>query len=105
MEFSENGEGYYSDIKAKAKNNWEPEFSDPMLMKWSLDKGIMTAKLYQDGRDHTLKGEILQKISNNQLRVKRYFDENGTEYDIVDLNRAESEQQVAQYILQLIAQK
>jgi glutaredoxin len=105
MEFSENGEGYYSDIKAKAKNNWEPEFSDPMSMKWSLDKGIMTAKLYQDGRDHTLKGEILQKISNNQLRVKRYFDENGTEYDIVDLNRAESEQQVAQYLMQLIAQK
>ena len=105
MHFGENGEGHYLQIKAKEKEAWEVEYEE-MDMQWSLDKGIMTATLITaEGKEHMIKGEILQKVSDKQLKVKRYFDENGTQSDVVDLRRIENQDELQKILTELLEDK
>ena len=101
MTFTNNGNGTYSEYKAKAKNNWQIE-KQSADMKWTLQNGTLNATVTVEGKAMTRKGDLL-KLNGNTLTVRRYLDEGET--DIVTLTRASGAQEVATIITNMANEK
>ena len=91
MTLKANGIGTYSEYKAKAKNNWEPQ-QESSNMKWALNNNTVTFTVTVDGKAVSRKGELL-KLDGNTLKVKRYLDDGDT--DVMTLTRVSGESEVA----------
>jgi hypothetical protein len=94
------GQGYYVEMKAKAKYNWEPE-QESAQITWQLDKNTVKFYLIIDQERMERKADIL-KLTDNEVTIKRYLDE-GT--DQITMKRAQNEQEVVMYFSQLVAEK
>ena len=100
VNFMDRGQGYYAELKAKAKYNWEPE-QEGAQMTWQLDKNTVKFYLIIDQERIERKADIL-KLTDNEVTIKRYLDE-GT--DQITMKRAQNEQEVFMYFSQLVAEK
>ena len=101
INFMAKGVGVYSEFKAKAKNNWEPE-AEAAQMTWQLDNNTVKfiVTIPEKGTQER-KADIL-KLTDNEVTIKRYLEE-GT--DEMTLKRAQNEQEVAMVLAQLIEGK
>ena len=100
VNFMSGGQGYYAELKAKAKHNWEPE-QESAPMTWQLDKNTVKFYVIIDQERMERKADIL-KLTDNEVTIKRYLDE-GT--DQITMKRAQNEQEVVMYFSQLVAEK
>lgn len=100
VNFMSRGQGYYAELKAKAKYNWEPE-QERAQITWELDKNTVKFYLIIDQERFERKADIL-KLTDNEVIIKRYLDE-GT--DQITMKRAQNEQEVVMYFSQLVAEK
>ena len=101
INFMAKGVGVYSEFKAKAKNNWEPE-AEAAQMTWELDNNTVKFLVtIPDKGTQERKADIL-KLTDNEVTIKRYLDE-GT--DQITMKRAQNEQEVVMYFSQLVAEK
>ena len=98
INFMDNGEGEYSELKAKAKNNWEPE-AQSAQMTWQLENNTMRLIVnIPDEGPVERKADILNQ-TENEITIKRYLEE-GT--DEMVIKRAENEQEVARIFWGLV---
>ena len=97
INFMAKGVGVYSEFKAKAKNNWEPE-AEAAQMTWELDNNTVKFLVtIPDKGTQERKADIL-KLTDNEVAIKRYLEE-GT--DEMTLKRAQNEQEIAMVFEQL----
>ena len=101
IRFADNGEGYYSELKAKAKNNWQPE-AESAEMSWELD-GVTVRFFVTIPDKGTLerKADILN-VTENEITIKRYLEE-GT--DEMVIKRAEDEDEVGRIFWGLVEKR
>ena len=95
---NQNGQGVYSEYKAKAKNNWATE-RQSTNMTWTLLNGTLS----MTANGETLKGDLLS-LNGNSLRVKRYLGDGKT--DVITLTRVSGgEQEIISALDKLVAEK
>lgn len=93
-----NGQGVYSEYKAKAKNNWTTE-RQSTNMTWTLSNGTLS----MTANGSTLKGDLLS-LKGNSLQVKRYLGDGKT--DVITLTRVSGgEQEIISALDKLVAEK
>lgn len=106
MTFKDGGEGEYLQMYAGVDSRWQVQTMGPLTMAWMLQDNMMMAKIVlPDGNQGMLAGEVLEKISDGKLKVKRYLNETGTETDVVELVKVNSDSDVADYLNRLVAGK
>lgn len=96
------GHGMYGEIKAKAKNDWEPE-EQSVEMSWVLEKGVLTMSFETPDGQETRVGEIVKKNSDGSLQVRRQLGEGKT--DVITINRLNDRQSFWQLVEELISSK
>ena len=96
MYFEANGHGMFTEYKAKAHHDWEPEV-DGFEMVWSLDGKTVIMKADKG----ELKGDILS-MTDSSFVVRRHLEE-GT--DEVTVHRLSNIQEGASIFAEMLAQK